>query len=300
MNHDSRADSAMAILAECGRKLDKDIYPRVLDGGIVTPSDTASPSPPWATKEHDYEKQGQGRPAAGPWQGTAGWQRPSEGGRTSPRTAPPLICSALRESYKVGLAEVMKAYPNSRVWHQEEGFWLRTESKLLPELGRKAVFLTGIPYASTGIVRAWGFWEGIPLLHPEWIGPRHTNWDGSVCAFEPMDGTWEPGGSLVTLIDLYTIWALRHLHLQIFDRWPGRQVAHHVFERIVELKPGELCGCGSDKMYEECCRQSDLKKDIIAEAAYFIGRKRCPPEGIFNFIRGKTEIPRLMDFLAMM
>lgn len=302
MTHVFSTNSTLSALLELGRQLDRDIYPRVLDCGIVMPSGTAIHPQIWATKEQDNEKRGKGRPATGPWQGTSGWQRPSDGDRTS-GSPTPVVCSELKESYEADLEEVMKSYPNSRVWHQDEGFWLLTESQLLPGLWQKAVFLTGIPYARNRTIRAWGFWAGIPLAHPVWIGPRHTNFpDGSVCAFEPEDGTWNPGGSLVTLIDLYTIWALRHLHLQAYGRWPGRQVAHFGFERIVEMKQDEICICGLDKLYGDCCQPKDLSSDIIAEAVHFsirTGHTRRPHEAVANFLREQAEIPRIVDLLPV-
>lgn len=295
-------NSVMAVLQELGSQLDRDIYPRVQDCGMVMPSYTAIPSQIWATKEQDNEKRGKGRSETRPWQGASGWQGTSDGERP-PGSATPVICSELKKNYEAGLKEVMKSYPNSRVWHQDEGFWLLTESQLLPGLWQKAVFLTGVPFARNRTIRAWGFWVGIPLAHPVWIGPRHTNFlDGSVCAFEPEDGTWNPGGSLVTLIDIYTVWALRHLHLQAFGRWPGRQVAHFGFERIVEMKYDELCICGSDKLYGDCCQPKDLSSDIIAEAVHFsirTGRTRSPHNAVVNFMREYAELPGVIDLLPV-
>lgn len=295
-------DSPIPALRELGRQLDTDIYPRVLDCGVVMPSDPATPPQFWATKEQKNEETGQGRSEAGSWPGTSGWQGPSDGGRT-PGSATPVICSALKDSYEAGLAELMNSYPNSRVWHQDEGLWLLTESQLLPGLWKKAVFLTGIPYARNRTVRAWGFWAGIPLTHPLWIGPRHTNFpDGSVCAFEPDDDAWNPGGSLVTLIDIYTVWALRHLHLHILGRWPGRQTGHYAFERITEMKIDEICVCGSDKHYGDCCRPKDFSTSIVAHAVHFslaTGRSRRPPGAVVEFMQGQGDIPRVLDLLPI-
>jgi hypothetical protein len=172
---------------------------------------------------------------------------------------------------------------------------------LLPKLNQKAVFLTGIPFSRERLVRGWGFWMRIPMNHPQWIGPRHTNMpDGSICAFDPNDETWKVCGSLVSLLDLYTLWALRHLHLQILGYWPGRQVAKFVTERLLELKPFELCGCGRDMPYEECCQAADLRANRLFEAMRFCGLGgfcRCPPQAILKFIREEGPPPTIAEVL---
>lgn len=306
MQHNTQTCSTIDLLKEIGNNLNKDIYPHVLDGGIVKPSENATPSLLWATNEKDNSnekpRQGQTGPAAGSWPRTEGRQgSPDRTG--SPSNTPPAVSSALKESYESGLAEVQRAYPSSRVLHREDGFWLLTESSLLPGLSQKAVFLTGIPYNRTYTVQAWGFWSGTPLAYPVWIGPRHTNFgNGSVCAFNPSDNTWNPGGSIVKLIDIYTLWALRQLYLQTFGRWPGRQVAHYLSERIVEIKHDELCGCGLATLYGKCHQQEDLSKMTYAEAVKDFSRKaenRAPPKAVVDFVRDKAELPRLMDLLPI-
>lgn len=306
MHHNTQTCSTMDLLKEIGSNLNKDIYPHVLDGGIVTPSENATPSLLWATNEkennHGKQEQGQRRPAAGSWSRTEGRQGTPDRTWSSSNT-PPAVSSALKESYKAGLAEVQRAYPSSRVLHREDGFWLLTESSLLPGLSQKAVFLTGIPYNRKHIVQAWGFWAGTPLASPLWIGPRHTNFgNGSVCAFNPDDETWIPGDSIVTLIDIYTLWALRQLYLQTFGRWPGRQVAHFLSERIIEIRHDELCGCGSAAFYSECCQKTDFSRMTYAEAGKDFSQKsanRTPPKAVVDFVRDKAELPRLMDLLPI-
>ncbi|WP_157700429.1 hypothetical protein [Rhizobium etli] len=88
-----------------------------------------------------------------------------------------------------------------------------------------------------------------------------------MCAYHPtLDNAWSPGGDLRTLLDLYSVWALRHLHLAVFDRWPGRQHAmpdaagrSDPYYRLLQFKEAELCSCGSHRRYGECCRPHDLK-----------------------------------------
>jgi hypothetical protein len=178
---------------------------------------------------------------------------------------------------------------------------LLNQSALLSGLRQNAIFLTGACFAR-GMVRSWGFW-GDPLAAPVWIGPRHTNFpDGSICAFEPRDGTWIFGDSLVLLLDLYTVWTLRQLHLQVLGRWPGYQAVAHPYERILELREDEYCGCGrTDRLYGECCRDKDLGRNRIADAVSFFffsgGRLREPPEAIVQFAREARHPPKISDLL---
>lgn len=294
-----KTSGSMHTLETIGHQLDRDIFPRVANGGIVMPDDDAVPQLLWA-KEKKHETSRPRRPDAGTWTRTTGWQR-SPDRRGPPRNPSSLVCSDLKAYYENGVTELQQAYPGTTVWYQPEGLWLMAESALLAGSCRRAVFLTGIPYVRTFTVRAWGFWVGIPFAHPVWIGPRHTNFhDGSICAFEPTDGTWMLGDSLTSLFDIYTCWAVRHLHLLTFGCWPGRQVVHHAYERILELKPGELCGCGSSRRYEECCRRQDLGRDLIVAANDFMlrtGGRRAPPESVKEFILGRSGVPNITDLL---
>lgn len=275
------------ILERIGQQLNVDTFPRVGNHGIVIPGDVDG-SDFFRGKENNHERQGTRRPETRPWAGPTGRQRQASGS-WSPCPAPPSVCPDLRTLYQNELTEVLRAYPKTRVWEREDGLWLRTESLLLPNMNQKAVFLTGIPFSRDRLARGWGFRMGIPMSHPQWIGPRHTNMpDGSICAFDPNDGTWAIGRSIVSLLDLYTLWALRHLHLQVFGYWPGRQVANFVTERLLELKPFEHCGCGGGKPYEDCCQAADLKADRLSEAMRFCdlgGFRRCPPPAIMDFLR---------------
>jgi len=199
-----------------GRDFDKEVFPKVMDGGFVSPGKPAVPFHP-GEENQDADSASSAAPS-------------SEGSTSSrsPGAAASLERPVARAFYENDLINAQAAYPGMRVWDQGEGMWLMTESGVLPHLTKAATFLTAINF-SNQLVKSWGFWREY-AIGVRWIGPRHTNFnDGSICAFEPTDGTWTFGSSLVQLIDLYSVWALRHLHFELFGRWPGRQVAHHPF-----------------------------------------------------------------------
>lgn len=288
-------------LQEIGFQLDRNQFPRVHNGGIVKPSNATIAT---STLGEDINNvtQRQRRPETRSRQGATGWQRPTYRPRSPGRTAP-IISPSLRTLYEAQLDTVQEVYPDTKIWHQEGGLWLLTESTVLAGLGKKATFLTAFPYSLALSARSWGFWT--TSISTEWIGPRHTNFpDGSICAFEPQDKTWSSGDSIVKLLDLYSLWALRHEHLRVFDRWPGYQSVHHPYERLSELKDDEFCGCGnSNAHYKDCCQKHDLSRNRIADAIefqlIFAGEKRRkPPQAITDFIHDRKEPPSINELLS--
>ena len=184
--------------------------------------------------------------------------------------------------------------------------WLLVTSTVLPGLDREAIFLIALPYISGAVPKAWGFW----LANGEFtfIGPRHVNFiDGSICAFAPADGVWAEGGDLRSLIDLYSVWAARHLFLEVFGRWPGKQYAlcgasqyAQAHYRLHECKDDEFCGCGSETMrYDECCKPIDQKLDFETRAVEFLRSarggftSRRPSTEVVDFIEGRAAIPEI-------
>lgn len=123
--------------------------------------------------------------------------------------------------------------------------------------------------------------------------------DGTICAFAPNDGAWAEGGDLRTLFDLYSVWALRHLYLEVFGLWPGKQyallgpLALQVHYRLSECKDDELCGCGSETLrYADCCKPEDLKWNRLQLIEHFLRAipggfaSRKPPAQVADFIEG--------------
>jgi len=282
------------ILREIGQQLDQNIFPFVKNGGFVMPSESVISLLNMGEENGHAKSKRQNRPETESRERTTRRQRQTSGCRTT-CAATPLISSSLREKYLVELDAVNEAYPGTQVWQQKEGMWLLCHSALLQHSMDTAVFICAIPFVPTIRVRSWAFWNG-----QNWIGPRHTNLpDGSICAFEPSDGTWIPGDSIIKLLDIYSLWAVRHLHLQRYNFWPGPQVAHYACERLTELKKNELCGCGSlHKRYEDCCFKNDLKRNQIADAIEFIllgGAERQPPGVITKFMREGGILPLITD-----
>ena len=270
-------------LHEIGRQLDANIFPKVKNGGIVMPIDTAIPLMIMGEENSNERRKRQNRPETRQRKRATRRQGETRGcGKTS--AAAPDISPCLQKKYMGELSKIKEAYPGIQIWEQKDGMWLLCQSTLLHDALHSAEFICAIPFDPLNRVRGWGFWSG-----NTWIGARHTNVpDGSICAFEPSDGTWVPGDSIVHLLDLYTLWAVRHLHLRTFNRWPGAQVAHYPFERIMELKEDELCGCGSlNKRYGDCCKLKDIKRDRISDATKFIVNgwaDRKPPEDVMRFM----------------
>lgn len=282
-------------LQQIGADLDGHLFPRVLNGGVVVPSAASvDPSTSGAEKQNVFKPAR--RSEAGPWPRAAGWQRSA--GRSWPSgAAAPIIGSAGQQDWQEKLNAVREVYPSAQLWTVDDGFWLVCKSAVLEGLPQHAQFIVGLA-PRWSVVRSWAFWLS-PLTTPKWIGPRHTNFfDGSICAFEPADGTWTIDQSLVSLIDLYTVWALRHLFLEYFGRWPGYQAVHLPVERILEFDDDEYCGCGTTKKYKDCCKTDDRSRCRVGEAVRFVMSPRCPPRSILELaIEGLKRPPALRDVL---
>jgi hypothetical protein len=191
--------------------------------------------------------------------------------------------------------------------------WLLAKSAILAGLPRQATFLIGVPHRPGLDPKAWGYWCEPSGYRP--IGSRHTNFDdGSICAFAPDDNVWSEGGDLTTLIDVYSVWALRHLHLEAYGRWPGKQYAlsgaapgAQAFYRLRECNDSELCGCGSETAtYAECCKSRDSKYSFVEMAHAFLKAapggftSRRPPDVVTDFVSGRAGAPRLRDVHVQM
>ncbi len=282
-------------LAAVGKCLDEQAPLRVLNGGVVVPS-TPSATSTLGLETIDVSAKGTRRSTTGPRQRAPRWQGSSGRAWTAGNTAP-VVSRLFQKQYEAELSGIGEFYPGTRLWHQAGGIWLLCKSNVLDGLHQHAIFLTGISYAWPAMVRSWGFWAH-ELATPSWIGPRHTNfYDGSICAFEPTDGTWVLGQPIVRLLDLYTVWALRHLHLEFLGRWPGEHVAHYAIERLWEQRDNEYCGCGAtSSSYRDCCKPKDSSETQVGDAVQFAWFPRKPPPCVLAVLYEGANPPELSDF----
>jgi len=273
------------LLKTIGEDLDDDRQPLVHEGGVVMPG-PASPSeftPGEKGNGHVARQAEPRRSSAGSRPGTS--RRGSAEGEGPTDAAAPLVGQpGLTPAIQRDLRAAADAYPQMRVATAPRVAWLDTWVRPIPGLPRTAYLLTQYPFENRYPVRSWAWWDtGV------WIGPRHTNFPhGDICAYNREDQTWHRGASLVTLLDLHVVWIVRHMHLRRFGRWPGRQVLHTTYERLQEMRPGELCGCGSADRYKDCCQPEDEQADpfrALKEHLDHVGtQRRRPPFGAGGFL----------------
>jgi hypothetical protein len=291
--------SVRQLLESIGEQLDRDEYPHVFNDGVIAPAGSVIDDQ-LAGVETNHESRPAYRSAAGSRQGATGWQRQAgESGPSSPTT--PSGCGRLQSHYLEQLDGVVAAYPQTTFLLQNNGLWLWVEGAVLPDLTRRATFLIAVPFSRGCKVQAWAFWS--TALGHQWIGPRHTNAvDGSICAFNPIDRTWKEGGQLTALMDLYSLWAFRQLHVEVLGWWPGRQTAQFAYERLTECNDNEWCGCRPDApRYADCCKDADLKADRSEIMKEFIGgflkfRPRKPPPSIVSVLTSNAVPPEIRRY----
>lgn len=276
-------------LKAIGAGLDVGVLPTVFNRGVIRPETC-----PVALKPSGQEKANARHQSTR--SATRPWERPARGQGTtgqsrSPDSGAPFVQSGLRSRYADGIEECRDAYPGLLAFPQERQMWLFAESDLIEGLVRRAAFAIQLPYTTSRPVRAWGFWT--TAVSKTWIGPRHTNFpDGSICAFEPRDQTWLPGGSVTALLDLYSLWAVRHLCLEKYGKWPGRQSVPIAAERLLELGDEEFCGCEHPLgTFARCCKASDQAKTSGADLLDFAMKTRMPPDEVVRFAWNPTSPP---------
>jgi len=291
--------SVQTQLREIGLQLDADVYPHLFNDGVVAPAGSVI-DVQFVGAENDHESGSTYRSTTGSRQRATGWQGQTGKSRASDPPASP-GCERLQSHYLEQLDEIVAVYPQTTFWFQSNGLWLWVEGAVLPGLTRRATFLIAVPYSRGMKVKAWAFWS--TALGHQWIGPRHTNAiDGSICAFNPADGTWKEGGNLTRLIDLYTLWVFRQLHAEVEGWWPGRQTAQYAFERLSECNDNEWCGCRFDApRYGECCKQTDCEADRFTIAMEFIGgflkfKPRRPPAAIVSVLANGSSPPEILRY----
>lgn len=298
-------EEVLAALCRIGEQLDALKFPVVRNGGIVVPSEPDVSSRTLGT-ELKNDKPGKTRSETGSGAWASARPRPvawtwawPHAGSGAPGPAPSFVGPELWAKFTNELTAVEKAYPGTQHWQDDEGMWLLVRSSLLPGVSVRAYFAIAVSFRRA-MLRSWGFW-GSDSIGYEWIGPRHTNFpDGSICAFEPTDGSWRVGEPLVELLDIYTVWAIRHLHLRVFGRWPGPQAVRFPYERLLEIRSDECCGCEDSRgPYGRCCEPHDRRRNQIAEALHFMhamaGGLRSPSKDIVNFLKARNRPPKISE-----
>jgi hypothetical protein len=299
------APETRAVLQQIGAALDERRRLRAHIHGLITVDNKCALAT--LTKEIGNERQAKRGSTTRSRERAAGGKGPS--GRSRPTSARSWVGGgALQAVYEGQVTRLAEAYPTLKTFPDENGMWLLVRSSIISGLPREATFLVALPYRPGATPRAWAFW--IAGAQTRWIGPRHTNFrDGSICAFSPHEGAWFVGEDLRTLLDLYSVWAVRHLHLEVLGRWPGKQYAlldadprAQAFYRSSECKDDELCGCGSEtRRYFECCKPSDMRADFVQTATIFLQAvpggllTRRPPPSVVGFIEGRSALPRIAD-----
>lgn len=257
----------LSLLETIGNDLDADVYPVVHDGGFVALGRSRRPIDPFPSVERSADgyltrrsqaREGQGSPRG---QGKAG----AAAAKGSTGTPAQIVREGeLTEWVQAGLEGVERA--NDTITRSiPAGYRVCWRAGLIRGLPDSAFFCTNIRLISGTIrVDSWAWWE-----HGVWIGPRHTNYDGSVCAFELTDRSWTAESPLLELFDMSAVWAVKQLHLRWLGRWPGRQILHTAAERLTETAAGELCGCGGLLRYADCCHKHDLARPAYEVAMEF-------------------------------
>jgi hypothetical protein len=304
------APDTRVLLQEVGTALDENRPLRVKTDGLVV-VDRESPTAN-TTLENGDERQRETRPTA------RSWERPArrEGAARRSRQAGATTRvggDVLRADYEGQMSRLAVAYPTVRALPDDDGIWLVARSKIISGFLREATFVVALPDRIGPAPRTWAFWDA--GAETGWIGPRHTNFqDGSICAFDPTEGAWSEGGDLRTLLDLYSVWSLRHLYLETFGRWPGKQYTIvgadprlQAYYRQIECKDDELCACGSETWrYAACCKSSDQQQSSVEQMTLFLREipggfaSRRPPPAVVSFAEGRAAIPKIVDVHSRM
>lgn len=273
-DRDGRA-GYLALLRRIGEDLDQDESLIVSRGGTVWPGAELPLTSELGVKEGSHR----GSPIAEPaWAGRSparqGQGSPRDTAAGSPARAAASILRQLgvREWVVQDVVGAGAAYPQLMVRPAPATLWLELRFFPISEYRRGAFLLMGYPLDVLLPVQAWAWWtDGL------WIGPRHTNYgNGSVCAYEPIDGTWSRGRQLVSLLDFIATWVVRHIHLLELGRWPGGQALHTAHERLTEIRPDERCGCHLPLLYDVCHRAADTARSEDDVHREFIRRFPAP------------------------
>ena len=203
-----------------------------------------------------------------------------------------------RLSVLLRLEELEHWYPSSRIVRCSSGLALMSVDvgviRSLPYRGRLLLEiplddppgLIPFPEPTTPyvpMVRVWARWR-------DGVRPAgdHVYPDASICAYMPGEWIWARD-PLHVLVDWYTSWLAKSLHLQFLNRWPGPQHCPAIVA-IRRKMLDEFCRCGGPKQYRECHYPEDRQRspyELVSEewtaAAWYLwevrrrGWARTPP-----------------------
>lgn len=272
----STAGLNLRELRTFGKLTDAKRVPILEAGGFIVPGDESFPGRNTRRKENpDVEGQGEGSEAGSAARSRQGRRTPSA---ARARAQAPPVRDGLRAL--LNLEELWRYYPGTRILRSSSRFLLFSiPAGLFHSLPYRARVFLEVPINGShlppcganalwqvhrGLVpdaRAWAVWKDglFPVAY-------HKFPDLSICAFMP--GEWRLGRDpLRTYVHSCVLWLGKVLHLQFFDRWPGPQHCPPSV-RVRRDKPGEYCGCGSDRRWRACCMEEDRGRtafDLLAE-----------------------------------
>lgn len=162
----------------------------------------------------DGASQGEGAPGASGPRSQATGAGEAAAWPTAAGSGAPVVGSVVAGEYD--LAEALRRYPQFEVSKSGSSasgaVGLCGVIQPIADLPTSASMAVHLPAGNPAELRAWAWWtEGV------WVGPRHTYIDGSVCAFEIRENTWDPGLGVVLLLNLYSVWLAKQLYLRPTD-----------------------------------------------------------------------------------
>lgn len=238
-------------------------YPMIDVGGFIVPGENSSYPYLQDSKEKTNAREAAGAEEAGP---TA---------RSRERSPSEAASGAAAHALNAGLSggrgrgELLEYHPGARVTSSSPCFTrLVVPVGLFRSLPYRAVIILEVPHEpprpipqsflhplanqpTVPAIRAWAISsDGVR------VRGHHEYPDTSICACMPQDWRWgrDP---LIDYVNFCIVWIGKALHSSVLGWWPGRQ-HYPAWARVQRDMPNEYCGCGSDRRYGACCRESDL------------------------------------------
>jgi hypothetical protein len=158
-------------------------------------------------------------------------------------------------SVKQMLGELYTFYPGTRKVYSSPSFiGLIVPIGLFRGCAYRARIALEMPLGSMYDIRAWALRE-YPSGRLTMIPSHHKNPDGAMCTYSYLE--WMPGRqSILDYMSFCVFWVAKALYERKFKHYPGPQHCP-VIMRMERNRPGEFCGCGSDKRYKDCHRSYD-------------------------------------------